>query len=231
MRKFIIGIVIAIVFLINQYHSAIAAESADSKINVAVILDEIYKLQGDTNIGTPVSPKELYPVVQNFLNNTFGNNMIYNIQPLKQTGDYALIYRQEHDLMTGGEITDERLNEKSLKTIIAGLQKDDLENICKHFGADYLIYAHIETIKADEKGVNLISASRVNLSIWSNSKNDFANFIPSSIFGYSVLKEFKQSDLNDESRAILKNNSRAIEKEVWAKIEKDAKKIKSVMTR
>ena len=210
--KIYLLLIIFSMFLMNIGNTALAANK--KIVNIAVVLDEIHMIQGSPESMTPVlDSKYLIPIVQNTMDKIFNDTNKYSLQPLEKTVGYALTYRQENKLM---QYTD--FSEESTQTLIGSLQNKAgaLENICKHFDADYLIYAKIDTVEAplsDEKAVNLVSGSWVHLYIFSNKHNQLID--TPMFFGGRVLKKFRRSDLNEKNIAILKNETHDTEKEVW----------------
>ena len=238
MKKILFLLTIATTFLINVNNSALAAKQKPA-VNIAVVLDNVHFIHGKHETITPTDTKYLIPIVQEAMEQIFDDSKKYNLQPLEKTAGYALTYRQKHGLMKYTDNPDDE-STKTLDYHIhgGGLKYKDgaLKAICKHFGADYLIYAYIEDIEAaisDENAERLLSANRVKLHIWSNKSNQFIEeeYKLYHIFksGDTVVKQWKRNELDDSKIAILKNETHDIEKEVWLHIVYQADLIRKVI--
>ena len=187
-----------------------AAQSQAFATKLVVILD--------APTGTFSEPEKVYALVETSLSKILGKSMSYEIIPPADTEGYVQIYREEHDLIISTGAEEGSYDEKWLK-------KKDIDNICTHFGGDYIIYTRV-TSTAPKVSVGFFSASQktnvvLDFRVWSNEKKDF-----------SYMKRATATGSSTAVYAGIGSSSRALEKALkknLQEIEKDASKIRAAM--
>lgn len=206
LKKIFSVLCMAVIFL-----AANSQVSAEGTPKVVVIFD--------APTGTFSEPEKAYNLVETSLANIMGKYMEYELVPASETEGYVQIYREEHDMITSTDAEEGRAIEVYLK-------KDDLDEICKYFGGDYIIYTRV-TSTAPQISVGIFSASQkinvvLDFRVWSNAKKDF-----------SYMKRVTSRGSSTAIYAGLGSASRALEKGLrksLQEIEKDATKIRTAMT-
>ena len=174
----------------------------------------------DAPTGTFSEPEKVYQLVQDSINTILGESTAeYEIIPPSDTENYVQIYREENDLIMSTGAEEGSHDEKWFK-------KEDLDNICKYFSGDYLVYTRV-TSTVPKIAVGIFSTSqKVNVvtdfRVWSNSKKDF-----------SYMKRATTTGTSTAIYAGIGSSSRALEKGLkkgLLEIEKYADEIKSAMS-
>ena len=189
----------------------LAANSHASAAKVVVILD--------APTGTFTEPEKVYSMVETSLGKILQNSSEYEILPPSDTENYVQIYREEHDMISSSGADEGQHDEKWLK-------KDDINNICTHFGGDYTIYIRV-TSTAPKVSVGLFSASQkmnvvTDFRVWSNVARDFAYMKRATTTGSSTAI---YAGIGSSSRALEKALNKGLQE-----IEKDAAKIREAMS-
>ena len=189
-----------------------AAQTQASAAKVVMILD--------APTGTFSEPEKVYQVVQDTLNNILKSSAAdYEILSSADTENYIQIYREEHDLIFSTGADEGSHVEKWLK-------KEDIDNICTHFGGDYIIYTRV-TSTAPKVSVGFFSASQktnvvTDFRVWSNSKKDFSYMKRATTTGKSTAI---YAGIGSSSRALEKGLKKGL-----LEIEQDANKIKAALS-
>lgn len=212
LRKLFSSLLFA-VMLCSLSHQVYAVDLNDNKITVAVVLD--------TPGGMFSEPEKVYTTVQESLDNIFKGSAQYKILPIGETDSYVQIYREENNLTVNmdTEITGVAQRDLSLK-------KTDINKICKHFEANYIVYTRV-TSTAPRVSIGFMSAGqKVNVTldfrIYSDKKADFVYMKRAMTTGSS--KTIYAGGMGSSSRAVEKGLKKALEE-----IEKDSTKIKNSM--
>lgn len=121
-------------------------------------------------IGTFSEPERINTLIQTSLDNILAE-MDCNVLPISETENYVLIYREENNL-----IASNGAEEGDATTFY--FKKDDINNICKHFGGDYVIYTRV-TSTAPKFSAGFFSISQktnvvLDFRVWSSNKKDFS---------------------------------------------------------
>ena len=172
----------------------------------------------DAPTGTFTEPEKVYSMVEATLDKVIGNSSEYEILPFADTENYIQIYREEHDMISSSGADEGAHDEKWFK-------KEDINNICTHFGGNYVIYVRV-TSTAPKHSAGLFSQSAkmnvvTDFRVWSNVKKDF-----------SYMKRATTSGTSTAIYAGMGSSSRALEKGLkkgLQEIEKDAAKIQAAM--
>lgn len=188
-----------------------AANSQASAAKVVMILD--------APTGTFSEPEKVYSLVQDTLSKILQDTAGYEFLPPSETENYIQIYREEHDMIISSGAEEGKHDEKWFK-------KEDIDNICKHFGGDYVIYTRV-TSTTPKVSVGIFSASqKVNVvtdfRVWSNANKDFSYMKRSTMTGSSTAI---YAGVGSSSRALEKGLKKCLQE-----IEKDASTIKAAMT-
>ena len=172
----------------------------------------------DSPTGTFSDPEKAYSLVEDSLEKILGDYMSYEIVPATETEGYVQIYREEHDMIisTGAE---------EGKTKEAYFKKEDIDNICKHFGGNNLIYIRF-TNTTPKISIGIFSTSQktnvvIDFRVWSNSKKDFSYMKRVTTKGSSTAI---YAGIGSDSRALQKGLKKGLQE-----IEKDADKIRESM--
>ena len=173
----------------------------------------------DAPTSTFTEPEKVYSMVQDTLSRILQDSSGYEILSLSDTENYVQIYREENDMIFSTGAEEGKHDEKWFK-------KEDLDNICTHFGGDYLIYTRI-TSTAPKVSVGIFSTSqKVNVvtdfRVWSNSRKDFSYMKRATMTGSSTAI---YAGVGSSSRALEKGLKKGLQD-----IEKDADKIKAALT-
>lgn len=204
-------ILTAIVVLIFNNHS-FAEDMGNKNVKVALILD--------TSGGKFSEPEKVYQIFQDSIDNLFKNDSQYDIIPVSETDPYVQIYREENDLTVGVEDDYTQTSNRDLY-----FKKNDINNIAKHFKADYVIYARVTTTAPRySDGIYAIS-KKMNITldyrVWSQNKNDF-------VYANRVIKTGNSTSIligsGSSTHAIEKGLKKCLKD-----IEKDNNKIKETM--
>ena len=125
----------------------------------------------DAPTGTFTEPEKVYQMVQESLGRILKNSSGYEILPPSDTENYLQIYREEHDMIMSTGADEGKHEEKWLK-------KEDLDNICTHFGGNYLIYVRVTSTAPKMSTGVFTSGQKMNVvtdfRVWDNSKKDFS---------------------------------------------------------
>lgn len=173
----------------------------------------------DAPTGTFTEPEKVYSLVENMMNNMLKNSVDYEIIPPSDTENYVQIYREEHDMISSTGADEGQHDEKWLK-------KEDINNICTHFGGDYIIYTRV-TSTAPKVSVGFFSASQkmnvvTDFRVWSNAKKDFSYMKRATTSGSSTAI---YAGIGSSSRALEKGLTKGLQE-----IEKDKNKIIAAMS-
>ena len=173
----------------------------------------------DAPTGTFTEPEKVYQLVQDSLGKILQNSSEYEILPPSDTENFVQIYREEHDMIMSTGADEGAHEEKWLK-------KEDLNNICTHFGGDYVIYVRI-TSTAPKMSVGLFSNSQkmnvvTDFRVWDNAKKDFSYMKRATAQGASTAI---YAGMGSSSRALEKGLKKGLQE-----VEKDASKIREAMT-
>ena len=174
----------------------------------------------DTPTGTFSEPEKVYQLVQDTLGNILKSSAAdYEILPPDATEGYVQIYREEHDLIVSTGAEEGEHVEKWLKM-------EDLDNICTHFGGDYIVYTRV-TNTAPKISVGFFSASQktnvvTDFRVWSNSKKDFAYMKRTTMTGTSTAI---YAGIGSSARALEKGLRKGL-----LEIERDASKIRAALS-
>ena len=201
------------IIIIATNNPAYAIELGSEKSKVAVVLD--------TPGGMFSEPEKVYETLQQSLDTIFQGTSQYQILPIGETDSYVQIYREENDLTAtvetpmGGTYTRNEM-----------LKKEDIETICKHFDADYMIYVKVSSSTPRFSGGFMSASQKVNVTldfrVWSNKKSDFAYTKRAMTTGTSTT--VYAGGFGSSSHAVEKGLKKGLKE-----IEKDALKIKSAM--
>ena len=186
------------------------AHSQASAAKVVVLLD--------APTGTFTEPEKVYAMVETTLGKILQNSSEYEILPPSETENYIQIYREEHDMISSSGADEGSHDEKWFK-------KEDINNICTHFGGDYTIYIRV-TSTAPKVSTGLFSASQkmnvvTDFRVWSNTAKDFSYMKRATTSGTSTAI---YAGMGSSSRALEKGLKKGLEE-----IEKDAAKIRATM--
>lgn len=189
---------------------AFANTSAFAEKNVAIILD--------APTGMFSEPEKVYDSVQLTLKNILGNSYDYKILPIEDTESYLQVYREEHGLTEA--VTTEGVAVESF------LKKDDVNRLCKHFNADYVIYTRVSNT-APRVSAGLFSASQsvnviMDFRVWSDTKQDFSYMKRTTTKGTSTAI---YAGIGSASRAVEKGLKKGLQE-----VEKDKVKILTAMS-
>lgn len=171
----------------------------------------------DFPTGTFSEPEKVYSLVETSLENILGN-MERDMVPISETENYVQVYREENNMIssTGAEEGD---------VTVFYLKKDDLNNICGHFGGDHIVYVRL-TNTAPKVSVGFFSASQktnvvLDFRVWSNNTKDFTYMKRATATGSSTAI---YAGVGSSSRALEKGLKKNLQE-----IEKDADKIREAM--
>ena len=175
----------------------------------------------DTPSGYFAEPEKVYESIQNTLNNIFKGSSLYKVQPLGETDAYLQIYREEHDLannMENGYMT------------VAGrdlsLKKENVNELCKSLGADYVIYTRVTNSMPRYTGGFWSAGQKVNVvldfRVWSNKKEDYVYTKRTTTTGSSST--FYVGGVGSSSHAVEDGLKKGLQE-----VEKDATKIRLAM--
>ena len=191
------------------------AHSQAYAAKVAIILD--------APTGTFTEPEKVYNMVETSLGKILTNSSEYEILPAMDTENYVQIYREEHDMIMSTGADEGRHEEKWLK-------KEDIGNICNHFGGNYVIYIRVTSSEPKRSTGIFTSGQKMNVvtdfRVWSNSKQDFSYMKRATTQGSSQTVNVSIFGRGDGS------STHALEKALnkgLQEIEKDAAKIREAM--
>lgn len=174
----------------------------------------------DAPTGTFSEPEKVYRLVQDTLGNILADSATdYEILSPADTENYVQIYREENDLITS-------IGAEEGERVEAYFKMEDIDNICTHFGGDYLIYTRV-TNTVPKVSVGIFSASQItnvvtDFRVWSNSKKDFAYMKRVTATGKSTAI---YAGIGSSSRALDKGLKKGL-----LEIELDADKIKAALS-
>ena len=213
MMRTLFSFLMLIMMIFSVSHQAYALDLDGEKSTVAVVLD--------TPGGMFSEPEKVYTMVQESLDNIFKGAAQYKILPLGETDSYVQIYREENDLTLNMDTAVTGVTQRDLS-----LKKDDINKICKHFEADYVIYTRV-TSTAPRVSIGFMSAGqKVNVTldfrVWSDKKADFVYMKRTMTTGSS--KTIYAGGMGSSSHAVEKGLKKGLEE-----IEKDSLKIKTSM--
>lgn len=172
----------------------------------------------DAPTGTFTEPEKVYSMVEATLDKVVGNSSEYEILPFADTENYVQIYREEHDMIMSSGADEGAHEEKWLK-------KEDINNICNHFGGNYVVYVRV-TSTAPKVSVGLFSNSQkmnvvTDFRVWSNTKRDFSYMKRATTQGSSTAI---YAGMGSSSHALEKGLKKGLQE-----IEKDVAKIRAAM--
>ena len=172
----------------------------------------------DAPTGTFTEPEKVYSLVETSLGKILQNNSEYEIIPPSDTENYVQIYREEHDMIMSTGADEGSHDEKWLK-------KEDINNICNHFGGNYMVYVRV-TSTAPKHSIGLFSQSAktnvvTDFRVWSNSKKDFSYMKRATTQGSSTAIYM---GTGSSMRALEKALNKGLQE-----IEKDAAKIREAV--
>lgn len=206
MRKLFSALAFALTLMILNVGS-----TANAAATVAVVLD--------TPTGMFSEPEKVNTLLKETLDKIFTNTASYTFLPMEDANAYIQIYREEHDLITN-------MNNEVGYAVLKPLKKEDYDNICNYFGADYLIYANVTSSIPTFSGGFFSASQSVNITtdfrVWSNSKNDFAYMKRISTKGKSTT--VYAGGIGSSAHAIEKGLKKGLQE-----IEKEASKIRAAM--
>lgn len=189
-----------------------AINSQVSAYNVAVVLD--------TPAGTFSDPEKVYATLQTSLDNIFNDSSKYDIMPLGESDAYVQIYREEK----GVEVDTDSLGQDAGRDFT--FKKSDINNICKHFGTPYVIYARVTSTAPRFSGGFITASQKVNVTldfrVWSDAKGDFVYTKRAMATGTSTT--VYAGGIGSASHAIEKGLKKDLQQ-----IEKEADKIRTSM--
>ncbi len=174
----------------------------------------------DAPTGTFSEPEKVYRLVQDTLGNILADSATdYEILSPADTENYVQIYREENDLITS-------IGAEEGERVEAYFKMEDIDNICTHFGGDYLIYTRV-TNTVPKVSVGIFSASQItnvvtDFRVWSNSKKDFAYMKRVTATGKSTAI---YTGIGSSARALEKGLKKSL-----LEIERDADKIKAALS-
>ena len=205
--------VLAAMLLIFNGNSASALDLGGEKATVAVILD--------TPDGMFSEPEKVYESIQQSLDKIFAGTSRYDIMSIDETNSYVQIYREENELVSDVETG---MGQVYVNRIM--LKKEDMDNLCKHFDADYVIYTRVSSTMPRFSGGFISASQKVNVTldfrIWGNKKGDFIYTKRTATTGTSTT--FYAGGIGSSSHAVEKGLKKGLQA-----IEKDAAKIKAAM--
>ena len=194
----------------------VAATSQAFAARVTVVLD--------APTGTFTEPEKVYQMVQETLGKILQNSSSYEILPPSDTENYVQIYREEHDMIMSTGADEGQHDEKWLK-------KEDIDNICTHFGGNYLIYVRVTSTAPKASMGVFTSGQKMNVvtdfRVWDNAKKDFSYMKRATTQGSSTTVNIGIFGRGSGSSV------HALEgglKKGLKEIEKDASKIREAMT-
>lgn len=177
----------------------------------------------DAPTGTFTEPEKVYSMVETSLGKILGNSSEYEILPPSDTENYIQIYREEHDMISSSGADEGAHDEKWFK-------KDDINNICTHFGGDYVVYVRVTSTAPKRTTGVFTSGQKMNVvtdfRVWANSKKDFSFMKRATTQGSSQTVNISIFGRGDGS------STHALEKALnkgLQEIEKDAAKIREAM--
>ena len=211
-RLFSVLIAVAIVLIAAQ-SPTYAIDLGGEKSKVAVVLD--------TPGGMFSEPEKVYTTLQESLDNIFQGSSQYNILPIGETDSYVQIYREENDLTS---IVETPMGGNFTQNVM--LKKEDIDSICKHFEADYMIYVKVSSSTPRFSGGFMSASQKVNVTldfrVWSNKKSDFIYTKRAMTTGTSTT--VYAGGFGSAGHAVEKGLKKGLKE-----IEKDSTKIKTSM--
>ncbi len=187
----------------------VANGSAAAETKIAIVLD--------APTGMFSEPEKVYNSVQETLDKILKNSTGYDIIPVSDTADYVQIYREENDLLT--TVTTEGVAVENF------FKKEDISNICQHFGADYVIYTRVSSTMPKISGGLFSNSQKVNVildfRVWSEGKKDFSYTKRATTTGSSTAI---YAGIGSSSRALEKGLKKGLQE-----VEKDASKVIAAM--
>ena len=203
LKKIFSVLCMAAVIVFATHSQAFAAK-------VAVVLD--------APTGTFTEPEKVYSLVEASLGKILQNASEYEIISPADTENYVQIYREEHDMIMSTGADEGSHEEKWLK-------KEDINNICNHFGGNYVIYVRV-TSTAPKVSVGFFSNSQkmnvvTDFRVWSNVKKDFSYMKRATTQGSSTAI---YAGMGSSSHALEKGLKKGLQE-----IEKDSAKISEAM--
>ena len=214
MKNFLFGLILALcMFSASLSTTSALSLSTDANVNVTVILD--------TPSGYFSEPEKVYETIQESLNNIFQNSSRYKIMPMSESDSYLQIYREEHDLAGASENGYGAVANRDLS-----LKKENVNEICKHFGSDYLIYTRV-TNSMPRISVGFMSAGQkvnviLDFRVWSDKKGDYV--YTKRITSTGSSNTFYTGGIGSASHAVEKGLKKGLKE-----VEKDASKIRLSM--
>ena len=163
----------------------------------------------DTPTGMFSEPEKVYATIQESLDKIFQGSPQYNILPIGETDSYVQIYREENDLTVNVDTGYTGVAQRDLS-----LKKEDVNKICKHFGADYVIYTRVTT-----------TAPRMSMGFMSMGQKDKSDFTYTKrTMTTGSSKTIYAGGMGSSSHAVEKGLKKGLQE-----IEKDSLKIKTAM--
>ena len=158
-------ILVSVILLVTIGSTRTFAESFNTdNINVAFILD--------TPSGKFSEPEKVYADFQSAMDKIFKSDERYNIIPFNDTDPYVQIYREENDLTFS---VDDDYTQVSNRDV--SLKKKDIDNLCKHFKTDYIIYVRVTSTAPRFYDGPFTVSKKINITldfrIWSDKMADF----------------------------------------------------------
>lgn len=210
MLKKIFSVLCTVAVIIFAAHSSASANA------VSVVLD--------TPEGQFAEPEKVYTAVQNTLDNIF-KNAPFEVKSVSECDAYVQIYREENDRAGISETNYDYASARDLT-----FKKADIQNMCNHFGDDYLVYIRVATTNPRSTGGVFTSGRKVNVitdfRIWSRVKNDFVYMARKTTVGgsdtvnISIFGRGSGSTEHAVEKGLLKG---------LAEVEKDKSKILAAM--
>ena len=193
----------------------VAATSQVYAAKVTVVLD--------APTGTFTEPEKVYQMVQESLGKILQNSSAYEILPPSDTENYVQIYREEHDMIMSTGADESKHEEKWLK-------KQDIDNICTHFGGNYLIYIRVTSTDPKHTTGIFTSGQKINVvtdfRVWDSAKKDFSYMKRATAQGSSSTVNISVFGRGNGSSVHALENGL---KKGLQEIEEDATKIRATM--
>ena len=185
----------------------------DDSISVAFVLD--------TPSGKFSEPEKVYESFQSSMDKIFKDDARFRVIPFNDTEPYVQIYREENDLTFS---VDDDYTQVSNRDV--SLKKKDIDNICKYFKTDYIIYVRVTSTAPRFYDGPFTVSKRINITldfrIWSNAMADF-------VYAKRAVKTGASTAVYLGSGSAARAVDKGV-KNCLKDIEKDAHRIKACMS-
>ena len=207
-------ILTALILLVSVGNTRTSAEVINAdKIDVAFILD--------TPSGKFSEPEKVYESFQGSMDKIFKDDVRFSVIPFNDTEPYVQIYREENDLTFS---VDDDYTQVSTRDV--SLKKKDIDNICKYFETDYIIYVRVTSTAPRFYDGPFTVSKRINITldfrIWSNAMADF-------VYAKRAVKTGASTAVYLGSGSAARAVDKGV-KNCLKDIEKDAHRIKACMS-